>query len=113
MPGEGCGDDRHGPRHVSIDEHRVAVRRLDEDRVALADVREYDGHSVEGVGRCGGDESDRYEKDRKQQPHVGIHWIGNCRSGTKGVSIYLRINNEREGRSDSRYYLGFLLKISN
>ena len=58
---------------TAVDEHRRAARRLDEDRVALADVEHGDmQHSVRAVGD-GDDEEDRDEatEDRKRTQEVG------------------------------------------
>lgn len=56
------------PLLARIDQHRAAVRRLDEDRHTLADVEEGEGQGIRDVGRRWGQE-DREGQDRKQGSH--------------------------------------------
>ena len=82
--GKSGRDGRRGPGLSCIDEHRPAVRRLDEEGVALADVEEGDGQGVGGVRRCGASDGNCEEKDRKQQPHYIIPGLVIVAAGRKG-----------------------------
>ena len=81
---EGVRDGHGVSLPTGVDEHRVAVWRLDDRRVRLADVEERDGQGVGDVGGRRGEEGEGEKKDGKQSAHRGITQLVIVGAGRKG-----------------------------